>query len=372
MSYKVPFINYGIEYGKIKEEVLGELDRILTNGDLILRKDVEDFEKSFAKYIGTKYAVGVNSCTDALIISLKAVGIKPGDEVVTVSHTFWASIEAIIHCGATPVLVDVGKDYLMDVNELEKAITYKTKAIIPVHFNGRVCDMETICKIAKKHNLFIVEDAAQAIGAEFKHKKAGSFGNAGCFSFYPSKILGAYGDGGMITTNEPYIKRMAWLLRGHGQGIKTKDYPILYAGWSSRLQNIQATILNIKMKYLDGWIKKRKEIAIMYNDGFNGLKQVKLPPIPDENHTDVYQNYVIRAEKRDELFTFLKENEIETLIKDPVPNHLQPAFTYNYGVKSLPISEQLCEEVISLPMYPDLTNEQVEYIIQKVKEFYGK
>ena len=368
---KISFVNYKEEFKKIGEEVLREIKRVLSNGDLILRGDVEKFEKDFADYVGTRYAVGVNSCTDALIISLKAVGIKAGDEVITVSHTFWASIEAIIHCGAVPVLVDVGNDYLINTLKIEEKITSKTKAILPVHLNGRVCDMDRIMEIAKKYNLKVIEDAAQAVGATFRGKMAGSFGNAGCFSFYPSKILGCYGDGGVITTDNPYIKKIAWLLRSHGQGINTKDYPILYVGWTSRLHNIQATILNIKMKYLTGWIKKRKEIAERYDEELRDIKQIKLPPEPNEFNNDSYQNYVIRAEKRDDLFKFLSENGIETLIKDPVPNHLQPAFTYFYGIPNLPLSEQLCEEVISLPIHPDLTQEQTEYIIKIIKDFYG-
>ena len=367
---KVSFVDYIQEYNHIGKETLKAIEKALSKGDLILREDVETFEKDFAKYIGTKYSIGVNSCTDALVIALRACGIKQGDEVITVSHTFWATIEAIVHCGATPVLMDVGNDYLMKAHELEEFITEKTKAIIPVHFNGRVCDMDMVMKIAKKHNLYVIEDAAQAIGATFRGNMAGSFGDAGCFSFYPSKILGAYGDGGIITTNNPYIKRQAWLLRAHGQGIKTKDYPILGYGWSSRLQNIQAAALNVKMKYLGGWIKRRKEIAGIYDEGLKNT--VKIPPQSSEYNNDSYQNYVIRAEKRDGLFEHLKENGIETLIKDPVPNHLQPAFTERYGIKKLSLSEQLCEEVISLPMHPYLTDEEVNYVIIKIREFYEK
>jgi dTDP-4-amino-4,6-dideoxygalactose transaminase len=366
--YKVSFVDYKEEFKHIGKETLKAIKKALSKGDLILRGDVEKFEKDFANYIGTKYAVGVNSCTDALIIALKVCGVREGDEVITVSHTFWASIEAIIHCGAKPVLVDVGEDYNMAWWEIESKLTSKTKAILPVHFNGRVCDMERIMGIASRYNLRVVEDAAQAIGSEYKGRKAGSFGDAGCFSFYPSKTLGAYGDGGIITTNDPYIKRISWLLRTHGQGIKTKDYPILYAGWSSRLQNIQAAALNVKMKYLDGWIKRRKEIAKMYDEGLKDA--VKIPPQPDEYHNDSYQNYVIRAERRDELFEYLKEKRIETLIKDPIPNHKQPAWTYRYGEIKLPFSEQLCEEVISLPMHPYLTDEQVNYVIKTIQKFY--
>ncbi len=369
---KVSFVNYIREFKEIGHLTLKAIENALSKGDLILRKDVDDFERDFAKYIGCRYGIGVNSCTDALIIGLKAVGVGPGDEVITVSHTFWASIEAIIHCGATPVLVDVGEDYLMSHIELEKAITPRTKAIIPVHFNGRVCNMDEIMSIARKNNLFVVEDAAQAIGATYKGRKAGSFGDVGCFSFYPSKILGAYGDAGMIVTNDLYIKRQAWLFRSHGQGIKTKDYPILDAGWSSRLQNIQAAVLNVKLKYLDGWIEKRRNLAKKYNEAFSKINQITIPPESNEINNDSYQNYVIRADRRDELAEFLRENGIEILIKDEVANHKQPAWTYRYGNIRLPLSEQLADEVISLPMHPHVTEEESDYVISKVKEFYEK
>ena len=205
MSYKIPFVNYPLQYRNLEEEISKAIKDVLNRGDLILRKDVEEFEKNLASFLGVKYAVGVNSCTDAMILSLKAAGIKEEDEVITVSHTFFATIEAIVHCGAKPILIDVNEDFLMDADKIEKAITPKTRAIMPVHLNGRVCGMDKIMEIAEKNNLIIIEDAAQALGAMFENKKAGSFGLAGCFSFYPAKLLGAFGDAGAVVTNDETI-----------------------------------------------------------------------------------------------------------------------------------------------------------------------
>ncbi len=366
---KVPFVNYPLQYHNIKEEVDSKISDILNRGDLILRRDVEEFEEKLAKFVGTKYAVGLNSCTDGLFFSLKALGIgdDPDDEVITVSHTFVASISVIVQAGAKPVLVDVGDDFLIDISKIEEAITENTKAIIPVDLNGRVCDMEKIMEIAEKHNLYVIEDSAQALGGKFKGKMAGSWGITGNFSFYPAKVLGCFGDGGAITTNDGGIAEKIRLFRDHGQ--KTKREIILY-GWNSRLDNIQAGILNIKIKYLPEWIKRRREIASIYDNGLKEIAEIKLPPVPDSDgdHFDIFQNYVLRAERRDELFNYLKNSGVETLIKDPIANHKQKSLhLLNFH---LPISEKLANEVISLPMYPELTNKQVEYVIKQVKEFY--
>ncbi|KPJ55299.1 hypothetical protein AMJ47_00260 [Parcubacteria bacterium DG_72] len=364
---KVPFVNYSLQYNNLKEEIDSAIRRILESGDLILRQDVEDFEKNLADSVGVKHAVALNSGTDALFFSLKVLGIGQGDEVITVSHTFVASISAIVQTGAAPVLVDVGEDYLMNMDLVEKAITdlpagrqEKLKAIIPVHLNGRMCNMERLTEIAKKYNLAIVEDSTQALGAELNGRRAGSIGHTGCFSFYPAKILGCFGDGGALTTNNNDIARKAKLFRDHGQLTKTS---IECFGWNSRLDNIQAAVLNIKMKYLPEWIKRRKEIAKEYSRGLESVSGVRLPAAEG-----VFQNYVIKAEKRDELLEFLKDRGVETLIKDPVPTHWQKGLNLSHF--NLPVSERLAKEVISLPMYPELTQEQVQYVISQVKEFY--
>lgn len=368
MSYKVSFVNYKIQYQNLKEEIDKAIERTLAQGDLILRKDVEEFEENLASFSGTKYAVGLSSGTDALYLALKAVGIGSGDEVITVSHTFVASIASIVHTGAKPVLVDVKEDFLMDVDKIEEVITPKTRAIMPVHLNGRVCDMEKLMAVAKKHNLLVIEDAAQALGAEFSGQKAGSFGAAGCFSFYPAKLLGAYGDAGGLTTNDEEIAEKVRLLRNHGQ--KTKTEVVLY-GWTARLDNFQAAILNVKFKYLPQWIKKRREIAVIYNKELKDVQGIQVPPTPGEDpkYFDIYQNYVLKAGKRNELFNFLKEKGVETLIKDPIVCHHHSALGLSHF--KLPYTERLAEQVISLPMYPELTDEEVKYVIKSVKEFYS-
>ena len=255
MIYKVPFVNYPLQYYNLEKEIDATIKRVLKKGDLILRSDVEEFEKNMANFVGTKYAIGVNSCTDALIFSLKTAGIKKGDEVITVSHTFFSTLEVIVHCGAKPILIDVGEDFVMDVTKINEAITSKTKAVIPVHLNGHMCDMEKLVAIAKKNNLIVIEDAAQALGAKQSGKTAGSFGFTGCFSFYPAKILGAFGDAGAVVTNQEETAEKIRLLRNHGQ--KTKTEIVLY-GFTSRLHNIQAAILNAKFQYLEQWIRRRR------------------------------------------------------------------------------------------------------------------
>ena len=364
---KVSFVGYKQQYQELKEEMDKKIQETLKEGNLILRGDVEEFEKSLASFVGVKYAVGLNSGTDALILSLKAAGIGAGDEVITVSHTFMATIASIVHVGAKPILIEVGEDFDMDISKIEEVITSKTKAIIPVHLNGRVCDMDKIMEIAKKYNLIVIEDAAQALGAKFNGKKAGSFGLTSCFNFYPAKILGSYGDAGAIVTDSEEIDKKIRLLRDHGQETKTK---IVCFGWTARLDNLQAAILNVKFKYLTGWIEGRREIAKKYTEALKDVLGIKLPPSPDSDNSyfDVFQNYVLKAERRDKLFNFLKENGIETLIKDPIPNHMQEGV--GLSDFKLPYTEQLAKEVISLPMYPELTNEEVNYVIDMVKEFY--
>ena len=369
MDYKVPFVGYKIQYQNLKSEIDKAIQDVLQRGDLILRRDVEEFEKNLASFLGMKYTIGVNSGTDALIFAIMAAGIGPGDEVITVSHTFFASVESIHHCGATPILIEVGEDFDMDMGKVEEAITKKTKAVIPVHLNGRVCDMEKLMEIAQKHNLIVIEDSAQALGAEFNGKMAGTLGTASCYSFYPAKLLGAFGDAGAVATNDEKIAEKIRLFRDHGQKTKTE---IVCYGWTSRLDNLQAAILNVKFKYLPQWIKRRREIAEIYDKGLTDISEVKLPPAPnsDDKHFDIYQNYVLRADRRNELFNFLKEKGVETLIKDPIAVHQHP----NLGLShfKLPYTEKLAEQVISLPMFPELTNEQIKYVIDCLKEFYSK
>jgi len=259
MAYKVPFVDYPLHYHRMEGEIDAAIKEVLSRGDLILREQLKRFEEDIADFIGTKYAVGVSSGTDALILSLRAAGIGPGDEVITVAHTFVATIAAIMHCGATPVLVDIGDGYNMNVDLLERAITPKTRAVIPVHLNGRMCDMNRVMEISKEHRLIVIEDAAQALGASVDGRRSGTSGLTGCFSFYPAKILGCAGDGGLVATNSDDMAAKIRLYRDHGTNRATGD--ILFYGFTNRLDNLQAAILNVKLKYLPQWIERRRELA---------------------------------------------------------------------------------------------------------------
>ena len=370
MVYKVPFVNYPEHYRRMWDEVIGAISEALSKGDLLLRGQLRQFEEEIASFVGVKHAVGLNSGTDAMLLSLKAAGINPGDEVITVAHTFVATIAVVVFCGAKPILVDVGDDMNMDVEQVEQKISRKTKAIIPVHLNGRLCKMEKLMKIADEHNLIVIEDAAQALGASFNGKKAGSFGLTGCFSLYPAKVLGAAGDGGFLTTNDEETDKNVRLLRDHGQDRKTGE--IFFYGFNSRLDNIQAAILDVKLKYLPKWIERRREIAKIYDEGLSELSKVKLPPPPTAKgpYYDVYQNYVIRIRKRDELVRFLEQNGVETIVSWRTPNHFHPALNLKHF--KLPKTEELSKEVVSLPMYPELSDDQVHYVIDIVHNFYER
>jgi len=366
--YKVPFVNYPEHYRRIWDEVMEAIEGALSNGDLILRDQLRQFEENIASFVGVKYAVGLNSGTDALLLSLKAAGVGPGDEVITVAHTFVATVSAIVYCGAKPILVDIGEDMNMDVEQVEQVITPQTKAIIPVHLNGRTCDMEKPMTIANEHDLLVVEDAAQALGATFDGKKAGAFGLTGCFSFYPAKMLGAAGDGGIAVTNDEEIAEKIRLLRDHGYQRSTGE--MLCYGYNSRLDNVQAAILDVKLRHLPEWIERRRDIVSLYHQGLSDLQELKIPPPPrsDNRFFDVYQNYVIRAKERDRLAAHLDESGIEILISWPKPMHRHDAL--GLGHFHLPKTEQISNEVLSLPMYPELDDEQVSSVIEAIHKFY--
>ena len=376
MKYKVKFIDYPLAYKKIKKEVGSAISRVLKNGDLVFRKDMIDLEKKIAKLVGVKYGIGTDSCTGALFISLKAAGIKEGDEVITVSHTYVATIDVIVHAGAKPVLVDVQDDFNIDPDLIEKAITSRTKAIIPVHLNGRCADMDRIIEIAKKHNLLVIEDAAQALGAKYNGKMAGSFGLTGCFSFYPAKVLGSYGEGGMVITDSKELADKLYLLRDHGEKpsyLKTEEEKslkeIAFYGYNTILDNLQAAVLNVKLRHFSSYIKRRREIASLYNKELKGVLRIKIPPFDGDKYFDVFQNYVIYAEKRDELMNYLKKKGIETLVSWAIPNHKQKALT-NLHEFNLPKTEKISKEVLSLPMYPELKKEEILYVVKCIKSFY--
>lgn len=378
MEYTINFIRNSFIrfYADHKEEILEAFDRCASKGDLILREEVSKFEDTLAEYTGTKYGIGVGSGTDALFLSLKALGIKQGDEVITVSHTFIASIQAIIHCGATPILVDVGKDELMDVSLLEKLITPKTKAIIPVHFHGKVCDMDVIMQLAEKYNLFVVEDACQALGSKYKGKMAGSIGHLGCFSFNTPKLLGAYGDAGGIVTDDRELAEKLYLLRNHWNmaqtSVRMADFPtpeVVEWAWKSRLDNIQASILNVKFKYFNQFLERRREIANLYCEG---LKDLPLT-LPTYGEDDVVQEFIIRIgsdEERKDFKKWMDKSGIEVLIRETTPNHK----VYNLGLDhfDLPVTENISTDAVRLPAYPEMYDEEIMIVINEIKAFYAQ
>lgn len=368
MIWKVPFIDYPTHYGKMREEVLETIDRTLSRGDVMLRQQLEDFEANLASFVGTKYAVGVSNCTDAMHLSLRAAGIGAGDEVITVSHTMVATAAAIHHAGATPVLVDIGEDHNMDANCVESAITSQTKAIMPVQLNGRVCDMDRLMCLAEAHGLLIIEDAAQAIGASFNGTKAGAFGLAGCFSFYPAKLLGAFGDGGAVVTNSKEIAERVALLRNHG---RMSDGDV--SGWSfnCRLDNLHAAILDIKLKLVPDWIIRRREIARIYHEGLHDLEELHLPPPPSDegSNFDVFQNYEVEAERRDALRTHLTDQGVETMVSwggKGVHQFKALGLTHHRPLRT----EHMFERVLLLPMHPDLSDQQIKDVIEAVRSYY--
>ncbi|MDP3112272.1 MAG: DegT/DnrJ/EryC1/StrS family aminotransferase [Thermodesulfovibrionales bacterium] len=348
------------EFTEIKKEVFEMLTEILESSHYILGPKVSELEKKISDYHGVAAAIGVASGTDALHLSLDALGIGEGDEVITTPFTFFATAEAVIYTGATPVFVDAEPDTLnIDVSLIEKKITKKTKAILPVHIFGHPADMAEINKLAKKHNLKVIEDCAQAFGAAINNKKVGSFGDAGCFSFYPSKNLGAYGDGGMITLNDSVIANTIKKLRNHGSGGAYKHESV---GFNSRLDEIQAGILLIKLKRIDEYNSKRRQNAALYNKFLSG--NVKCPKEKNGCY-HVYHQYTIMSPERDKLQNKLKDNGISSVVYYPIPLHLQEALSFlEYKEGDFPVAEKAAREVLSLPMYPGLEEKTIKEIAE--------
>jgi dTDP-4-amino-4,6-dideoxygalactose transaminase len=367
MGYRVPFVDPKTHYRRLKAEVDSAITDCLTKGDLVYRQQLKDFEQRLAAFVGVKYAVGVNSGYHALHFSLLSAGVGPGNEVVTVAHTFVATVSAIVHCGAKPVLIDVSPDYNMDPKLLERSIGPKTKAIIPVHLNGRVCDMEQIMSIADRHGVKVIEDAAQALGATFMEKRAGSFGLTGCFSFYPFKILGGFGDGGAVTTDDPEVARIVSLLRYNGEDRDTGEYH--YHGYTALLDNVQAAVLDAKLRHLPSWIEHRRKIANLYREGLEGIEGLHLPHFASDQYFDSYQNYVIRTEHRNELRHYLKDQGVETLV-----HWAKPMWEHrDLGLENpgLPETQSICREVISLPMSAETTPENVDITVRCIRDFFA-
>jgi len=366
MTYKVRFVEPDVHYRLIKQEIDSTIQDILAKGDLIYRSHLKEFERNLAAFVGTRYAVGVNSGFHALHLSLIAADIGPGDQIIVPAHTFVACVSAIVHVGAKPILVDVGKDYNIDSDAVERAITPKTRALMPTHLNGRVCNMDRLIALAEKHSLVIIEDAAQALGATFKGKKAGSFGLTGCFSFYPFKVLGAFGDAGAVTTDSEEIATKIARLRYNGEDRETGEYH--YHGFSCLMDNLQAAILNVKLRYLPRWLNRRRQVADMYLKGLSGVGDLMLPHFEGDEYSDIYQNYVVRTKRRDELAKYLKNNGVEVLIHWP-----RPMWEYKglkLGRHNLPETEAICREVLSLPMNGEIKDESVEYVVETIRRFY--
>lgn len=351
-----------------KKEIDVVIAEVLDSGHYILGEQVESFEKEFAKYIGVKFAIGVGSGTEALHVALKTRNIGEGDEVITVSHTAVATISAIELCGAKPVLVDIESKYFtIDYTKLKKAITKKTKAIIPVHIYGHSADMEPILDIAGRYGIKVIEDCSQAHGAVYKGRRVGNWGDLACFSFYPTKNLGAIGDGGIIVTDDPKLANNCRLLREYGWAQRGISH---MAGWNSRLDELQASILRVKLRYLEKDNRTRIKLASLY-DKYLAETELILPK-KREDSTHVYHLYVVRSNRRDKLKDFLTKNDIYALIHYPVPVHLQPAYKGRLKiVGELTKTERIAREVLSLPIYPELAESELRTVITAVRAFYG-
>ena len=361
----IPFVNLKIQYETIRNEIEEAIHRVLEQTAFSGGPFVTQFEKEFASFCGCTYAIGVGNGTEALWLALCSLGVTQGDEVITVPNTFIATAEAISLCGARPVFVDVEEQtYNMDPALLEGAITPKTKAIIPVHLFGQMADMDLIMEIARSHRLFVIEDACQAHGAEYKGKKAGSIGDAGCFSFYPGKNLGAYGEAGAIVTHNEVLAQKARMLRDHGQSQK---YFHNYIGWNARMDGLQGAVLSVKLKHLSKWNDARRRHAELYNTLLSGFKSVVIP-YEAEYAKHIFHIYAIRTQDRNRIIDALAKEEISCNIHYPVPIHLQNAYHWlGYRESCFPVSERCAQEFISLPLFPELTKEQIKRVAEAVK-----
>lgn len=366
MQIRVPFLDLNAHHAPLREEFDAAISEVIDSGAFAGGPFVENFEADFAAYNNAKYAVGLGSGTEALWLSLLACGIGAGDEVITVANTFMATAEAITYCGARPVFVDVDEStYTMDPAGLEKALTSRTKAVIPVHLFGQPADMDPILEFARAHNLYVIEDAAQAHGAEYKGRRAGTLGDVGCFSFYPGKNLGAFGEAGAVTTDNADLQEKIRVLRDHGQ---VRKYRHTMIGWNCRMDGIQGAILRIKLKHLDAGNSLRRDHARRYAEAFEGMEEV-VAPIQASYARHVYHVYALRVQDRDQLMWLLKEKGIQCGVHYPVPVHLQKAYcSLGYKEGSLPVSEQVALEFISLPMFPELTEEQIGMVTLAVRE----
>ena len=362
---QVPFLNLKAQHDPIRAELLASIEEVVDSNAFAGGPFVAKFEEDFAAFCQTHHAVGLGSGTEALWLPLLAFGIGPGDEVITVPSTFMATAEAISYCGARPVFVDIDEQtYTLDPKQLERAITPRTKAIIPVHLFGQVADMDPIMEIARRHNLYVIEDACQAHGAEYKGRKAGSIGHAGCFSFYPGKNLGAFGEAGALVTNDPSLAEKIRILRDHGQESK---YHHSCLGWNARMDGIQGAVLQIKLKHLDQGNAARRAHARLYGELLAGLADLITPPVAEYGQP-VYHIYAVRIKERDRILQALAQRGIACGIHYPKPVHLQKAYHgLGLGIGSFPVAEKCADEFLSLPMFPDLTPIQIETVARELK-----
>jgi len=363
----IPLVDLKAEYYSIKTEIDTAIQQVIQKTNFIMGEEVGIFENNFARFCNAQYCVGVASGTAALHLAILACGIKPGDEVITTSHSFIATAEAISYCGAKPVFVDIHpQTYTIDPEQIKSKITSKAKAILPVHLYGQPADMNPIREIAEQYGLKVIEDAAQAHGAIYRGENVGMMGNAACFSFYPGKNLGAYGDAGAVVTNSVSVAEMVFVLRNHGRerGVK---YEHSRLGYGERIDTLQAAILNAKLQYLDRWTEKRRELARRYNSLLLDTNIITPQELPDVRH--VYHLYVVRHPKRDFILKFLQENKIGAGVHYPLPLHLQPAYKeLGYKEGDFPQAEKTCKEVFSLPLYPEMEYSQQDAVVASIKD----
>jgi dTDP-4-amino-4,6-dideoxygalactose transaminase len=365
---KIPLLDLKAQMAPIREELLQAVAKVLDNGQYIMGPEVKAFEEEVARYVGVKHAIGVANGTDALLLALDAAGVGAGDEVITTPFTFFATAEVVSQLGATPVFVDIDeKTYNIDVKQIEAKITDKTKAIIPVHIFGQPANMDEIMALAEAHNLFVLEDSAQALGSEYKGRKIGTLGHAATYSFFPTKNLGGYGDGGMVVTNDDELAQKIRILRVHGSNPK---YYHSMIGYNSRLDEMQAAMLRIKLRHLDDWNNGRRERAALYNEL---LKDTPLiTPYAAEDRKHIYHLYIVQADDRDQLMAYLKEKGISTGVYYPVPLHQQDVYKpLGYEKGSLPVSEYMSNRTFALPLYAELETETIHKIVDTIKEYYA-
>jgi len=366
MNVRVRFVNPQASYASIRTEIDAAYLDVMENGQLIARHQLQEFETALAAFVGTKYAVGLNSGYDALHLSLRAAGIGPGDEVIVPAHTFVATCSAVVNVGATPVLVDVGRDFNIDASLIEEAITPRTKGLLPVHLSGTMADMPAILEIAERHKLAVVEDACQSLGSSINGRAAGAWGLTGCWSFYPFKILGAYGDAGAITTDDPEVAAFATRMRYNGEDRGSGEYH--GHGFTCLLDNLQAAFLTVKLRHLPAWIDRRKAIAARYYEGMSGLPGLLLPTAVRPGFDHVFQNYTVRSTFGDAFSTHLRDHGVEILVQWRKPYYRHAAL--KLVDRGFPETEALCREVCSLPLHPDMSDEDVDYVIETVRAFY--